>query len=376
MANEYKCCTRCVIDTTDPNVVFDENGVCNYCLEYDDVHSKQWFRGEEGKKKMNELVNEIKAYGKGKEYDCIIGISGGVDSSYLAYLAHEQGLRMLAVHVDAGWNSELAVKNIQSLCTFLKLDLITVVIDWEIMQDLQRAFFKSRVVNQDIPQDHAFFAALYKYAVQNNIKYVLNGYNVSTESTLPDAWRGYRALDSTHLKAIHKKYGIKPLRKFPLIGFWRYRIYYNLIRGMKVHAPLNFVDYNKTEALKKLSAVMDWNDYGEKHHESRFTKFHQCYFLPNKFGFDKRRAHLASLIQSGQLTKVDAEAILKTPNYNNNELEEDKQYISKKLGLTLNEFDEIMNQPAGRHEDYPSEITLNMRYEKFVKKVKSILSRN
>jgi N-acetyl sugar amidotransferase len=362
----YQECTRCLMDTSDPSISFDEKGVCNYCNHFDNVQSKYWYRGEEGKKKLTEIVNKIKAYGKGKEYDCILGLSGGVDSSYLAYLGTQLGLRILAVHVDAGWNSDMAVKNIQSICEKLKIDLITEVIDWETMQDVQRAFFRARVINQDIPQDHAFFAALYRYAVKNRIKYVLHGGNISTESVLPEGWKGYNALDKTHLKGVFKKYGEKSLKKYPLIGFWKSHVIYPFIHRLKVVSLLDYIDYNKKEALATLKEKIGWNEYGAKHHESRFTKFHQCYYLPARFGIEKGKAHLSSLIISGQLSKEQAREDLKKLYYSEKDLTEDKEYVAKKLNISMKEFEDIMNQSPGRHEDYPSEISLYKKFDRII----------
>jgi hypothetical protein len=280
---------------------------------------------------------------------------------------------MLAVHVDAGWNSELAVKNIENICKKLNIDLITHVVDWEMMKEVQRAFFKAGVVNLDIPQDHVFFAALYHYANENKIKYVINGYNVATESTLPEAWKGYNALDSKHLKAIFKRHSDKKLKNFPLINFWTYMIYYPFVKKMKIISPLNYFDYKKAEAIKLLETELGWKNYGGKHHESRFTKFHQNYYLPVKFGYDKRKAHLSSLIMSGQITRDDALEEVSKPPSPEAELRDDVEYVMKKLNFTQQEFERLMAMPPGKHEDYPSANQSLYRfllkfYQKFLKK--------
>lgn len=352
------------MDTTDPSIVFDEKGVCNHCLIYEKEWAHQWLRGFEGEQAFRQSIQEIKDYGKRYEYDCIIGLSGGIDSSYLAYLGHQQGLRMLAVHVDAGWNSELAVQNIQNICSKLNIDLVTEVVDWDEMRDLQRAFFKSGVMNQDIPQDMAFFAALYKYAVKNNIQYVLTGFNIVTESTLPEAWQGYKAIDKVHIKAIHKKHGARRLKKFPLIDFWISNYYYSYFKKLKRVNLLNFIDYNPEEAMNVLSQEVGYTYYGSKHQESRFTRFHQSYFLPKKFGVDKRRAHLASMVMSGLISRSEALEKLKEPLYRSVQLmEEDRDYVAKKLGFTIEEFDKMLKSPPGKHSDYPaSQITHKKLY--------------
>ena len=351
----YQICTNCVLDTTDPDITFDDKGICNYCHTYWNVTSKQWLRGEQGKAATKKIVDEIKAYGKGKEYDCIIGLSGGIDSSYLAYLGKEWGLRMLAVHVDAGWNSELAVKNIENICKQLNIDLITEVIDWSVMRKVQLAFLKSGLVNQDIPQDHAFFAALYRYAEKNNIKYVLNGYNISTENTLPLAWRGQAALDDVLVKSVYKRYMKEPLKGFPLINFWKYGVWNKITKKFVVVDLLNNVEYDKNEALKLLIEKLEFNDYGGKHNESRFTKFHQNYFLVEKYGFEKRKAHLSSLILSEAMTREEALEELKKPIYaTENDRNDDIEYVAKKLRVNIDEFMEIIESKPALPEDFSS----------------------
>jgi N-acetyl sugar amidotransferase len=346
MNNQYQICDKCIMDTTDPDITFDAKGVCNYCNDYENIISKKWHRGAEGKEKLEKLVAEIKNYSKGKEYDCIIGLSGGVDSSYLAFLGTQLGLRMLAVHVDAGWNSELAVQNIQNICTTLNIDLVTEVIDWSVMRKLQLAFLKSGLVNQDIPQDHAFFAALYNYAKKNNIKHVLNGINISTENTLPVAWKGSSAMDDATVKSVYKKFNKESLKKFPLINYWYFSYVNTFLKRFVVVDLLNYIDYSKSEALKILAEKVNYKDYGGKHNESRFTKFHQNYFLIKKFGFEKRRAHLASMVISGLKTRDEALLEIKVPLYKDKQSEEDdKEYVAKKLGISVLELDEIIAQP-------------------------------
>lgn len=346
-------CTRCVMDTSDPEISFDADGVCSHCRNFERNIKPHWFPDEEGARRLDALVKAIRNAGRRREYDCIIGLSGGVDSSYLAYQAKQHGLRPLAVHVDAGWNSELAVKNIENLVKTLDIDLFTHVVDWDEMRDLQLAFFRAGVANLDVPQDHAFTAAVFAYAARNNIRYVLSGGNYATESILPRAW-GYNAMDLRHLTAIHKRYGKVRLRTFPKVNFFQYYVYYPRILGMRTVRPLNLMPYNKAAAMRILEDQVGWRYYGGKHYESRFTKFFQAHYLPTKFGYDKRRAHLSSLIVSGQMTREEALDELAKPLYSSLELQEDKLFFIKKLGITETEYASVMAQPAKTYLDYPS----------------------
>jgi N-acetyl sugar amidotransferase len=364
----YQMCTKTVMDTSDPWITFNEEGVCNHVLEYEEFERTAMLKGEKAEAKLNEIVTMLKKEGEGKEYDCIMGLSGGVDSSYLAYLATQiLGLRVLVVHVDAGWNSELAVNNIQSIVQKLNLDLHTLVIDWEEMRDLQLAFFKSSIANLDVPQDHCFIASLYQEAKRYNIKYILNGGNMSTESILPDAW-GYDASDPIHVKSIHKQFGSIPLKSYPVYTNYKKIFYYPIVMGMKTIRPLEYIDYKKADAKKLLIEQLGWRDYGGKHYESKFTKFFQAHYLPTKFGFDKRKAHLSSLIVSGQMTRSEAIEELKKPLYDANELEEDRIYFAKKLGISLDEYYHIMEQPPKDYKDYPNS-------EKMLTRLRGIMKR-
>jgi N-acetyl sugar amidotransferase len=349
----YRICNRCIMDTSDPFITFDEMGYCNHCTEALETMKKRWFPDENGTKYLNEIIEKIKHDGKQNEYDCIIGLSGGIDSSYLAYLAVKKGLRPLIVHVDCGWNSELAVKNIENIVKLLNLELHTHVVDWEEMKDLQIAYLKSNIANQDVPQDHAIFAALYTYAARNNVKYVFTGSNFATESILPTTW-GYNALDYKSLKSIHKKFGQRKLRTFPHVTFFDRYIYYVYIKRMTVIKPLNYLNYNKEQAMKILADELGWRYYGGKHHESRFTKFFQAYYLPTKFGYDKRRAHLSSLIISGQIDRKTAIESLKSEIYQPAELDDDIEYVAKKLDMSKQKLYEIINQPNKSYKDYAS----------------------
>jgi N-acetyl sugar amidotransferase len=352
------------MDTSDPDITFDDNGNCNHCNTYFNVYDKLWLRGQEGEAKLRVLISQIKKEGQGKSYDCIIGLSGGVDSAYLAYLCHKWELRTLAVHVDAGWNSEIAVQNIENICSTLKIDLITEVINWPDMREVQKSMFKSQVINQDIAQDHAFFAALYKYASSNGIKYVLNGYNIATESILPLAWRGHNAMDTTHIKAILAKYSDRKIVDFPLLSIWKLRLFYRIFYRLKLASPLNFIEYNKIKALNELKEKLGFIDYGGKHNESKFTKFFQTYFLPERFGFIKKRAHLSGMIVTGQISRNEAISEIEKPLYNSQvEVNNDIDYFIKKIGISRIEFNEIMTAEPDRHENFPNELGLNQWFD-------------
>ena len=350
----YQICTRCVMDTSDPEITFDEAGVCSHCQTFDRAVAPSWLHGAEAEAGLQAMAAEIRAAGAGKEYDSILGLSGGVDSSYLAWVAVKRmGLKPLAVHVDAGWNSDQAVRNIEAIVKHLDLDLFTNVIDWEEVRDLQRAYLLSGVENQDTPQDHVFFASLYRFAVKHGIKSVLSGYNYASESILPRSW-GYNPRDSRQLKAIHARFGQRPLKTYPIATLFHHYVYWPKIRGLKVVHPLNLVDYDKEKAKDFLAAEMGWRDYGGKHHESRFTKFFQGYWLPRKFGFDKRRAHLSSLILAGQTTREAALEELEKPAHAPAEIGEDLEFVRKKLGFSAEEFAALLEAPPRTYRDYPS----------------------
>ena len=360
------------MDTTDPQISFNEKGVCNHCSKFDNITSKKWFPDDRGKKKFDEIVEKIKLNGKDKEYDCIMGLSGGIDSSYLAYKMKPTGLRILAVHVDAGWNSNIAVKNIKKIVKKLEIDLHTHVIDWESIKDIHYAFFRSGVPNQDIPQDHAFFSALYKYATENEINYVVHGSNIATESILPTAW-GYNAMDSRHIKAIHGKFGRTKVKRFPYVDPFKLIFYYPFIKRMKVVNPLNYMPYSKKMALDLLEKEFGYQYYGGKHFESKFTKFFQTFYLPEIHGYDKRKAHLSSLILSGEITREEALAELNEPLYKPDELIKDREYFIKKLDITEEEYYNILNEGAKKHEDYPSNAKLFELYGYMTRNMKFLL---
>lgn len=366
-------CTRCVMDTTDSDISFDENGVCNHCLRFENEFKPIWFPNEKGNKILEKKIKEIKKKQKTKKYDCIMGLSGGVDSSYLAYLSRTWGLRILAIHVDAGWNSELAVQNIEILINKCNLDLFTYVVDWEEMKDMHLAFLKSGLANQDVPQDHIFFSILYQKAIELDIPYVLTGSNIATESILPQSW-GYDAMDAIQIKAIHKKFGkLKKLKSYKTISFFNLYLYYRFFKKLKTIKPLDYIAFHKDEAKKELIRELGWKDYGLKHGESRFTKFFQNHYLPHKFGYDKRKAHLSSLIVSGQMTRSQALEELKKPLYDEVELENDKAYFAKKLGMSKEELENILNGNKKHYTDYPNHQKI-FSFFNFLKKVKSALN--
>ena len=372
---KYQICTCCVMDITDPEIIFDKKGVCNHCHHFHEVTSKHWFPNNEGKKKLDTLFSKIKQKGKGKEYDCIIGLSGGVDSSYLALMLKDYGLRPLVVHVDAGWNSELAVNNIEQIVKHCGYDLHTHVMDWQEIKDLQLAYLKSGVANQDTVQDHAFFASLYHFAVQHNIKYVISGGNISTESVSPKAWH-HAAMDAINLKSIHRLFGKKKLSQYKTISFFEYFFYYPFIKGMEVVRPLNFMPYNKSEALKFLKEKINYKEYGRKHGESRFTKFFQNYYLPKKFNIDKRRPHLSSLILSHSLTRDKALRELQKPLYDEIELSQDKAYIAKKLEISVDELDRFTYVKATHYSEYANWDSRYKLMTKIKKLVQKVIGRN
>lgn len=350
---KYQRCVRCVMDTSDPDISFDSEGVCNHCRSYE-KYQKAIGTIEERAKKLQDIVSNLKERGRGKDYDCIMGLSGGVDSSYLAWLAvKEFQLRPLVVHVDTGWNSELAVNNIQNIVQKLKIDLHTLVIDWNEIRDIQRAYFLSGVANLDVPQDHAFIASLYREAKKYGIRDVLNGGNMQTESVLPPAW-GYDASDAVNLRAIHRKFGRIPLRNYPTISAFQRLVLNPYILGMRVHRPLEYIAYEKESAKRLLKEELGWRDYGGKHYESVFTKFHQAYYLPTKFGYDKRLAHLSSLIVSGQLAREDAIRELEEPLYEDRVLKEEMHYWLKKLEITQAEFERVMSEQPKCAQEYPT----------------------
>ena len=351
-----KICTNCVMDTTDSMIEFDEKGMCDHCNTFYNHTLPNWHTDEKGEKYLEELVNKIKYSGKGKDFDCIIGMSGGIDSSYLTYIAKEKlGLRPLVFHVDAGWNSQEAVNNIEKLVDKLELDLYTDVIDWEEMKDLQLAFFKSGVSHIDSPQDYAFFATMYKFAEQYDVKYILTGGNLSTECVRnPIEWMYYQS-DSVQLRDIHSKFGTRPLVNFPVTNILKHKVYLPYIKGIKVVRPLDSAPYIKQDAIDLLIEKFGWQPYPQKHFESRFTKFYEGYWLPKRFGYDTRKVQYSSLILTGQMTREEALEKLSRPAYDEDMIEHDFEYVATKLGITVKELQSYMELPKKTYKDYKSQ---------------------
>lgn len=370
----YRMCTRTVMDTTDSDIWFDQDGVSSHALMYDSEIKPLVDAATRGDrlKELEVIVEEIKKAGRKKPYDCIIGVSGGVDSTYLIYQAVQFGLRPLIVHFDSGWNSELAVENIQNIVTRLKLDLVTDVVDWREMKDLQLAFFKASVANQDIPTDHAFPAVAYREAAKYGVTYILSGHNLATESILPASW-GHHAFDARHLKAIHRKFGTTKLKTYPVMGLMKRHIWFEGFHGIRQVRLLNYIPYIKNDVKQLISEELGWRDYGGKHYESIFTRYFQGHYLPSKFGFDKRKAHLSSLILAGQMTREEALEELRQPAYDSSLLAQDHEFIAKKLGLTVSEFDQIIAQPSVDHLAYPNSYKSWKRYRPLIQRAAGVI---
>ncbi|MCF3098780.1 N-acetyl sugar amidotransferase [Aeromonas australiensis] len=360
MSVEYTICSRCIMDTSDAVISFDTNGICDHCNNFDVNIKPNWHTDQQGYAELMKAAERIKQEGKGKDFDCIIGLSGGLDSSYTAYVAKEiMGLRPLLFHVDAGWNTDQAVGNIEKLVDGLGLDLYTEVINWEEMKDLQVAFLKSGIPDQDIPQDCAFFSALYKFARKNKIKYVLTGGNFSTECCRePNEWGAYPGIDKTFITDIHKKFGKRQLKTFPIIDVLVYKVFHHRVLGMKVFKPLNLVPYIKKEAEQLLQEKYGWQPFQHKHHESRFTRFYEDYWMPRKFGYEKRRAHFSSLIMTGQLTREQALERIAKPELSDEFMENEFKYVANKLGLSVDGLQQIFEQPNKSYRDYKNKLWL------------------
>jgi N-acetyl sugar amidotransferase len=356
--NKHQVCTKTIFDTTDSNIIFDKHGVSDYYHNFKNIIEPNWHTDERGHKKLMEIAKKIKKEGEGKDFDCIIGLSGGLDSSYVAYVAVEvMGLKPLLYHVDAGWNTDKAVGNIEKIINGLNLDLYTDVINWEEMKDLQLSVLKSQIPDQDLPQDYAFFSSLYKFAKKNKIKYVLTGANFSTECCRePEEWGAFPGIDKMFVKDLHEKFGTRPLKTFPLIDVLVYKIYYQYILGMKIFKPLNLVPFIKKDAEILLKEKFGWESFPHKHHESRFTRFFEDYWLPRKFGFDRRKAHFSSLILTGQMTREEALNRIKKPELSEEFLKQEFKYIADKLDLTVDELQKLFDGKNKTFHDYKTKI--------------------
>ena len=350
----YQICTNCIMDTSDPNISFDADGVCDYCTNFQTMIAPNWHTDERGARELASIAEKIRAEGKGKDFDCIIGLSGGLDSSYATLVAVEKmGLRPLLFHVDAGWNTDQAVGNIEKLVDGLSLELFTEVINWREMQDLQKAFFRSQIADQDFPQDAAFFSALYKFARQHRIKYVLTGANFSTECCRePEEWGAYPGIDTILVRDIHKKFGERELKTFPLVDIVTYKILYQRFLGMQIVKPLNLVPYVKKDAEAELANRFGWQPFQHKHHESRFTRFYEDYWMPRKFGYEKRRAHFSSLILTGQLTREAAVDRISRPELDEHFLEQEFEYVAGKLDIGVDELRDLFEGENKTYHDY------------------------
>jgi N-acetyl sugar amidotransferase len=357
MEDNYRICTQCIMDTTASEIKFDENGVCNYCHDYKLRITKDLYNDESGLERIENLVAEIKKNGKNREYDCLIGLSGGVDSTFVAYLIKKKyGLRPLAVHLDNGWNSELSVANVEQIVKLLDIDLHTHVLDWEKFKDLQISFLKSSISNVEIPTDHAIWSVLLQTAAKHRIPYIISGHNIVTESIMPDSWI-YTSKESRIITGIQKKFGHYKLDSYPKLTTFSY-IYYLLVRRIRWVPILNYYPYSKQEAKQIITDELGWRDYGGKHYESIFTRFFHAYYLPQKFGYDLRRPYLSVLILSGQMTREEALLEIDNPTAPPEQLKGDVEYVIKKLGLSGEEFDQIMKAPVKSFSDYPNNYAL------------------
>ncbi|MEM8501317.1 MAG: N-acetyl sugar amidotransferase [Pseudomonadota bacterium] len=355
----HQICTNCVMDTTDSNIVFDENGVCDHCHGFKNDVLPNWHTDERGRNDLEKIVAKIKKDGENRDFDCIMGMSGGADSSYLLHLAvKELGLRPLVFHVDGGWNSKIAVNNINVMIDKLGLDLYTEVINWEEMKNFQLAYFKACVPNLDVPQDHAFVATLYNFAKQHKIKYILNGGNFSTECVRnPLEWL-YYGTDMRQLKDILKQFGTIPMETYPFSGVIRHKLFLRYIQRVQVIKPLNYMPYIKDEAMKMLESEYNWEPYPQKHFESRFTRFYEGYWLPAKFGYDTRKVQYSSLILTGQMTRDEALEKLSDPAMTDEEVRQEFEFISTKLGISTEELQSYMDAPNKTYKDYRNQEAL------------------
>lgn len=353
---KYKICKNCVMDTSDSKISFNDEGVCDHCQTFYKKILPNWDTSEKGEAKLIKLLDQIKKEGKNKDFDCIMGMSGGIDSSYLLYVMKEKyNLRPLVFHVDAGWNSQIAVNNIERLIDGLDLDLYTDVIDWEEIKDLQLSFFKSGVSHIDTPQDHAFFATMYKFASKHKIKYILTGANYSTECIRnPLEWMYFQS-DSIQLKDIHKNFGKKPLKDYPITNILWHKIYLPYIKGIKLVKPLDYIPYHKDEAMQLLVDKFGYQKYPQKHFESRFTRFYESYWLPKRFGYDTRKVQYSSLILTNQMTRDEALSKLGSLPYDESTIKNDFEYIANKLSISIDELQHYMDMPKKTYRDYKSQ---------------------
>ena len=349
----YIRCSRCVMDTTDPEIAFDADGVCSHCHSYDMIQARYGIPADRREELLAQSIQRIKDEGRGKKYDCIIGLSGGVDSTYVALKVKELGLRPLAVHMDGGWNSELAVSNVENIIDRLGIDLFTCVVEWDEMRDLQLSIFRSGVPNCDIPQDHAIVAALHLAASAFGVRTIVRGVNFATESVLPRAW-GYTSMDLHHIRAIHRRYGRVKLKTFPVCSIFKLA-YFHMVKKISYFDILNYLEYDKDLAKQVIINKLGWRDYGGKHHESLFTKFFQSYYLVKKFGFDKRLAHLSNLVLAGAMTRDLALKELEKPAYDERKINQEINFVANKLEIKVEELEQILSAPPRLHKEFPTQ---------------------
>ena len=360
----YQRCSRCIMDTSDKNIKFDEYGVCNHCLRYDELLSSRVVMESDSERLILDLILKIKASGVGRKYDCIIGVSGGVDSTYVAYLVKEYGLRPLAIHFDNGWNSELAVSNIEKVLDILGIELLTYVIDWPTFRDLQISFLKASTPDMEIPTDHAINSLLFLEANKRNIKYIINGMNFASESMSVESW-AYGHSDWKYIRSVHKNFSERKLKGYPKFNFISL-FYWTFVKRIKVISILNYIKYDKSNAIQLIEDKLKWVNYGGKHYESVYTRFIQGYILPYKFNIDKRIGHLSDLIRSYQISRVKAIENLKIVDYNPSLMKQDREFFLKKLGFTESDFEEILNSPIKSYKDYPNSSSIIFNLKKMV----------
>lgn len=350
---QRQTCVRCVMDTSDAAISFDREGVCNHCHAYGAAVATGLHRGDEGRGRLQALVDRIKREGAGQRYDCVIGVSGGVDSTYTALLVKKAGLRPLAVHLDNGWNSEVSVRNIEGIVNRLGIDLYTEVLDWEEFRRLQLAFLRASTPDSEIPTDHAIFATLFRVARRERIRWLIDGGNLATELMVPAGWSHGHA-DWKYIRELNRLLGAGALKTYPRFTLFDQRVRIPWIDRLQRLSWLNYVDYDKASAMKAIRDELGWEYYGGKHYESIYTRFYQGYILKEKFGFDKRKSHLSCLVNAGGLTREEALRELDKPAIEPAQLQEDRLFVIKKLRVSEREFDEIMAAPAKTFWDYPS----------------------
>jgi len=363
-----KICNYCIMDESAIEIVFDENGICNFCKDFKNLLSKR-IEINGNQNSLNKIIEKIKKDGKNKDYDCVIGVSGGVDSTFLACKVKEFGLRPLAAHFDNGWDSELSVINIQNTVQKLGIDLITNVVDWEEFKDLQKSLLKASTPDGEVPSDHAVTGTLYWAANKYNIKYIITGLNYSEEGLLPKSW-SYGHIDWPYLKGLHKKFGHLPIKTYPYHTISRL-FYYTFIKRIKRIGLLNYINFTREDATKLITNELGWKQYGWKHHESIYTRFWQAYVLPEKFGIDKRRAHLSNLICSGKIKREKALSELEKGKYQGHQLNQDMKYVIKKLEYSEAEFQEILDLPIKSFRDYKNNYNYHQKIRGLINYLRS-----